>query len=293
MTKITRPQIFLDSGNPEDTKKAKSLLGFLDGQTTNPSLVAKNPEVEKFLKKGKKLSEKELLDLYRQIIQQIGGIIPGPISAEVYADWDTPVERLVEQAEMMSAWGKNIYIKFPVIPLALTAAEQFVKKGGKVNMTLVFDLFQSAAVYRATQGAHHSPFISPFVGRWDDRGYSGLDLIKNIVRQYKGYYRKANLKESPVKVLSASIRSLDHLYGSIFYGANILTIPLGIIQEWIGDGMWIPDTTYRVPTHEKKSLIYHDVALPEPGSYDIQNISGSLLSEGLAKFLADWNKLIQ
>lgn len=293
MTKITRPQIFLDSGNPDDTKKAKSLLGFLDGQTTNPSLVAKNPEVAKYLKKGKKLTEKELLSLYKGIIQNICAIIPGPVSAEVYADWDTPGERLLEQAHMMSEWGRNVYIKFPVVPNALEAASQFVQKGGKVNMTLVFDLTQSSAVYAATVSAKHPPFISPFVGRWDDRGYMGLDLIKNIARQYKGYYKKAHLKESPVKILSASIRSLDHLYGSIFYGADIVTIPLSIIEEWIGDGMWIPDTTYRAPTHEKKSLIYEDLPLKRKEEYDIPNVQGSLLSEGLAKFLADWNKLIQ
>ncbi len=293
MTTITRPQIFLDSGNPDDTKKAKSLLGFLDGQTTNPSLVAKNPEVERFLKKGKKLTEKDLLNLYKQLIQSIGALIPGPVSAEVYADWNTPVERLLEQAHMMSEWSRNIYIKFPVIPNALEAAHTFTEKGGKVNMTLVFDLNQSSAVYATTATAKVAPFISPFVGRWDDRGYIGLDLIKNIARQYKVYYKKARLKESPVKILSASIRSLDHLYGSMFYGADIVTIPLSIVEEWIGDGMWIPDTTYRVPTYERKSLIYSEVPLKKREEYDIPDVKGSLLSDGLAKFLADWNKLIQ
>lgn len=293
MTKITRPQIFLDSGNPEETKKAKSLLGFLDGQTTNPSLVAKNPEVARYLKKGKKLKEKELLDLYKQLIQSISTLIPGPVSAEVYADWDTPVERLLEQAQMMSEWGRNVYIKFPVIPNALNAANQFIEKGGKVNMTLVFDLTQSSVVYAATSSAKYAPFISPFVGRWDDRGYIGLDLIKNIARQYKNYYKKARLKESPVKILSASIRSLDHLYGSMFYGADIVTIPVSIVEEWIGDEMWIPDTTYRVPTNARKSLIYTEIPLKKREEYDISDVPGSLLSEGLAKFLADWNKLIQ
>lgn len=293
MTKITRPQIFLDSGNPDDTKKAKSLLGFLDGQTTNPSLVAKNPEIASFLKKGKKLTEKELLDIYKQLIQRISTLIPGPVSAEVYADWDTPVERLLEQAQMMSEWGRNVYIKFPVIPNALAAASQFAQKGGKVNMTLVFDLVQSSAVYATVATAQHAPFISPFVGRWDDRGYIGLDLIKNIARQYKGYYKKENRKESPVKILSASIRSLEHLYGSMFYRADIITIPLSLIEEWIIDGMWIPDTTYRVPTHEKKSLIYEDIPLKKLEDYGISNTEESLLSEGLAKFLGDWNKLIQ
>src|SRR3989344_1507695 len=181
---IKLPKIFLDSGNPQDTKKAKGLLGFLDGQTTNPSLVAKNPEVQKFIESGKKLSSKELLKFYRDIIGEMEKQIAGAISVEVYADWETKAAEMLKQAENMSSWGRNIYIKFPTIPEGVRAAAEFVKKGGRVNMTLVFDQNQAGAVYAATLPSKQPAFVSPFIGRWDDRGYYGLDLVKNIVKMY-------------------------------------------------------------------------------------------------------------
>src|SRR3989338_8815064 len=106
---IKLPKIYLDSGNPEETKRAKGILGFIDGQTTNPSLVAKNPEVVTFLSQGKKLTEKELYDFYKQIVTEIQKELSGPLSVEVYADWDTKAAAMLTQAEEMSTWGKNIY----------------------------------------------------------------------------------------------------------------------------------------------------------------------------------------
>lgn len=294
---IKLPKVFLDSGNPEDTKKAKGILGFIDGQTTNPSLVAKHPDVAKFLEKGKKLTEQELLKFYRQIIREIGSQISGPVSVEVYADWNTKAETMLKQAEEMYTWGKNCYVKFPVIPEGLKAAHEFVKKGGRVNMTLVFDQQQSAAVYLAVnshpnkkpQGA----FISPFAGRWDDRGYLGLDLVRNIIRQYKEYDAKLHIKKSSLLVLSASIRNLEHLYGSIFLGADILTVPLKIIYEWVEAERWMPDTRYRIKTNGLKALLYEHVPLKKDFlDYAVGKGKSFLLDEGLAKFVKDWKNLI-
>src|SRR3990167_9992015 len=110
------PKIFLDSGNPKDTKRAKSLLGFLDGQTTNPSLVLKHPEAQKYLADGKKFTSDELLNFYQQIIIELDAQLAGPISVETYADWETSSDEMLEQAREMKKWGNNIYIKFPSIP---------------------------------------------------------------------------------------------------------------------------------------------------------------------------------
>lgn len=291
---IKLPKIFLDSGNPEETKKAKGILGFLDGQTTNPSLVAKHPEVAQFLAQGKKLTEKELLDFYKQIIQEIAKEIAGPISAEVYADWNTSAETMLKQAEEMFSWGKNISVKFPTIPEGLRAANEFVKKGGRVNMTLVFNQLQAAAVYAATIPTVQPAFLSPFIGRWDDRGFLGLDTVKNIIKMYRKFDKQRNVKKSHVEVLAASIRNLDHFYASIFLGADILTIPLKVMYEWIQEEKWIPNNTYTIESHGLKPILYEDIGFkPDYSSYKIEKIDGDLLDEGLKKFVADWQNLLK
>ena len=290
---IRLPKIFLDSGDPEETKKAKSLLGFLDGQTTNPSLVAKNPDVQAYLAKGNKLKEEELLNMYRQIIEQIDKQIAGPISVETYADWNTKADQMLAQAKEMHKWGRNIYIKFPTIPEGVKAANEFVKGGGKVNMTLVFDQNQAAAVYAATLPTFQPAFISPFIGRWDDRGYRGLDLVKNIIKMYKEFDAKRNEHKQHVEVLAASIRSLDHFYASIFLGADIVTIPMSIIREWIEQERWVPDEKYRIDTQGLHAILYKEMAYHDDYTqYEVTKEENSLLDEGLNKFVTDWNNLL-
>ncbi len=291
---IKLPKIFLDSGNPEETKKAKGILGFIDGQTTNPSLVAKHPEVARFLEQGKKLTEQELLNFYKQIIQEIGKEIAGPISAEIYADWNTSSEEMLKQADEMFTWGKNIYIKFPTIPEGLQAAHAFVAKGGRVNMTLVFNQVQAAAVYAATTATAQPAFLSPFIGRWDDRGFLGLDAVKNIIKMYRKFDKQRNVKKSHVEVLAASIRNLDHFYASIFLGADILTIPLKVMYEWMQDEKWVPNNTYTIEAHGLKPILYEDISFKNDFSaYEIQKIDGNLLDEGLKKFVSDWQNLLK
>lgn len=291
---IKLPKIFLDSGNPEETKKAKGLLGHLDGQTTNPSLVAKHPEVQKILSQGKKLSEQDLLKFYRQIIGEIEKEIAGSISVEVYADWDTTASQMLKQAENMFSWGKHIHIKFPSTSEGVKAAHEFVKNKGRVNMTLVFEQVQAAASYAATLGNSETHFVSPFIGRWDDRGFDGLDVTKNIIRMYKQFNKKLNVRKSHILVLAASIRNLEHLYSSIFMGADILTVPFKIIQEWISHEKWMPDEHYRAPKNGLKSIIYEDIPFRKNfEEYKIERVEGDLLDEGLKKFVSDWNNLLK
>lgn len=291
---IKLPKIFLDSGNPDDTKKAKSLLGFLDGQTTNPSLVLKHPDAQKYVAEGKKFTSEELLAFYKQIISELDAQLSGPISVETYADWETTSDMMLEQARDMRTWGKNIYIKFPSIPEGIKAANTFVKEGGNVNMTLVFDQIQAAAVYATTLPAMKTSFISPFVGRWDDRGYKGLDVIKNIAKMYRDFDAKRNEKKKHIEILSASIRHLTHFYGSIVYGADILTVPMSIIEQWITeDERFMPDESYRPDTQGLKSIMYQELPYHDDYTkYPFERTQGSLLDEGLTKFAADWNSLL-
>ena len=288
------PKIFIDSGDPEETRKAKNLLGFLDGQTTNPSLVAKNPEIQKYLESGKKLTESELLNMYKEMIKAIEAIIPsGAISIETYADWDTSASTMLKQAEDMATWTRNAYIKFPTIPEGLKAAHEFVKNGGRVNMTLVFDQTQAAAVYSATLEAKQPAFISPFIGRWDDRGMAGIDIVKNIIKMYKKFDKELQDKKQHVEVLAASIRSMDHFYASMALGADILTVPFSVLKEWMLEEKWIPDTNYRPKTDGLHSLVYEEIQYHADFSqYDIKHEKGSLLDEGVEKFVKDWKKLL-
>lgn len=289
------PKIFIDSGDPDEARRAKNLLGFLDGQTTNPSLVAKNPDVQKYIESGKKFTEEELLARYKEMIQSVEDVLPsGAISVETYADWDTKAADMLKQAEDMYTWGRNIYIKFPTLPEGLKAAHEFVKQGGRINMTLVFDQQQAAAVYAATLEAKQPNFVSPFVGRWDDRGYNGLDLIKNIVKMYKHFDKQRNAENAHVEVLSASIRTMDHFYASMVLGADILTVPFKILQQWMQEEKWIPDQHYRPKTDGLHALLYEEVPFNSDYThYKVERIEGSLLDEGVGKFVSDWKKLLK
>ncbi len=288
---MSLPKFFLDSCDPAATREMKSTVGKIDGQTTNPTLLVKNPEVQKRIQGGK-IKEVDLLALYKQAIQEVDSVIPGgAISIEVYADWNTPAKEMLRQAESMYAWIPNAYMKFPTIPEGLKAAYEFTSKGGRVNMTLVFDQEQAAAVYSATRNTKSPAFVSPFLGRWDDRGYQGVDLVKNIVQMYRSFDKKQ--KSVPhVDVLAASIRTMDHFYASIAYGADIITAPLATFQRWVSEGRKVPET-FEVSTKNLQPIPYKDLGYTDDfASYTIDQSESGLLNQGLTKFVSDWDGLI-
>ena len=213
-------------------------LGFLDGQTTNPTLISKNPEARRKLEQGKKFTPRETLAFYRGVVNTISGLIPGgSVSIEVYADASTPAEEMLKQGREMFDWIPNAHIKFPTSREGLKAAQQAVKEGLRVNMTLVFSQEQAAAVDVATKGARKSQvFLSPFIGRLDDRGENGMDLIANIIRMY----RKG---DGHVEVLTASVRNLDHFLYALKLGSDIITAPYDILKRWGDKGFPFPAPT--------------------------------------------------
>jgi transaldolase len=134
-----KTRIFLDGGNPKETREIIALLGFLDGQTTNPTLISRNPEAKKSLDRGERFSEKEIFNFYQQVVQEISRLIPdGSISIEVYADLQTTAEKMLLQGKEMFSWIPNAHIKFPSAREGLRAAQQAVKEKMRVNMTLCF-----------------------------------------------------------------------------------------------------------------------------------------------------------
>ncbi len=279
-------RIFVDGGNPDETREAIDILGFLDGQTTNPTLIAKNPGVRQRLEKGNKFAKGEIIDYYREVVKTISAMIPqGSISVEVYADAITKAEAMLEQGREMFSWIPNAHIKFPTSAEGLKAAGQAVREGMRVNLTLCFSQSQAAAVYAATKGAKRGDvFVSPFIGRLDDRGENGMDLIANIVRMYAQ-------GDGHVEVLTASVRNEEHLLYAIKLGSDIITSPFKILKEWGQGGTSMPGPDFEYKRPKLKPIPFEEIDLDrEWQEYDIRH---DLTDHGMKRFSDDWNALIK
>lgn len=281
-----KSKIFLDSGDPAETKQILGLLGFLDGQTTNPTLVAKNPHARERFERGEKFTESEIYDFYKQVIQDISALIPnGSVSIEVYADEHTTAEAMFKQGQEMNTWIPNAHIKYPTIPAGLAAAEQSIAAGMRVNMTLCFSQEQAAAVYAATRGAKQGDvFLSPFIGRLDDRGENGMSFIANVCQLFK-------TSDAHVEVLAASVRTVPHLLQSIALGSDNITAPFSVLEQWAKAGMPLPDENFMYSPGGLQDIPFSNVDLNK--SWQEYNIDHELTASGVARFASDWNQLIK
>lgn len=190
-------EIFLDTANIEEIKQVQS-LGLLDGITTNPSIISKSGRV------------------FREVIAEICAITKGPVSAEVLAvDYET----ILKEGRELSKIAKNVVVKVPLIPEGLKAVHTFSKEGIKTNVTLCFSANQ--ALLAAKAGA---TYISPFIGRLDDIGHTGMDLIGEIRTIYDNYEFETN-------ILAASIRNPIHFKEAALVGADCATIPYSVFQQ--------------------------------------------------------------
>src|SRR5262249_15197396 len=136
---MTRPKtkILVDGGDPQETRRAKELLGFVDGQTTNPSLIAKKPHIKELITSGHKLSSRDELEEYKKIVQTISPLVgEAGVSIEVFSDQDTSAQEMFNQGREMYSWIPNAYIKYPCTGEGLRAAQMSVKQGIRVNLTL-------------------------------------------------------------------------------------------------------------------------------------------------------------
>ena len=189
-------KFFIDTANIAQIKEVNE-LGVLDGVTTNPSLVAK-----------------EKRD-FKELILEICSIVRGPVNAEVVS---LEAGGMVEEARIVAGWAENIVVKIPMTPSGLKAVKILSAEGIKTNVTLVFSLSQ--AVLAAHAGA---TFVSPFVGRLDDIGSDGIELVRQCVEVYKNYGYTA-------EIISASIRGNLHVMDSALAGAHIVTVPYSILM---------------------------------------------------------------
>lgn len=280
-----KTKIFLDSGNPDETREIIKLLGFLDGQTTNPTLISKNPASQKLLQMGKKFSSREIFDFYRKIVKELSFLMPnGSISIEVYADSKTTAEEMLEQGRKMFKWIPNAHIKYPITNAGLEAANQSVREGLRVNMTLCFNQKQAAAVYAATIGAKKGDiYISPFVGRLDDIGINGMDLIKNTIRMYKN-------SDGHINILTASARNIDHFLYALKLGSDIITAPFAVLKQWAETGMRLPGNDFNYTPINLLPIQYQNLDLRQ--DWRKFDISDQLTDKGIEKFSQDWNNLL-
>lgn len=281
----TKTKILVDGGDPDETRRIKQLLGFVDGQTTNPSLIAKNPDIRKRIESGRPLSAQEESEAYKRIVQEISPLVgDAGVSIEVFADLGTRAERMLEQGREMFTWIPNAYIKYPCTHEGLRAVQISVREGIRVNVTLCFSQEQAAAVYGASKGTAAPAYVSPFVGRLDDRGENGMDLIRNIRRMYDS-------GDQHVKILAASIRHLDHLLAAFAYGADLVTVPAKVLDEWAAKGFPLPgkDFDYRGKTSQGQTLTpipYKSLNLNEP--WESFDIAHELTTKGIQKFVEDY-----
>ena len=290
LTNKPKTKIIVDGGDPNETLRVKVLIGFVDGQTTNPSLVAKNPDIKRLIASGRRLSSQEERNEYKKIVQSISPLVgDAGVSIEVFADLGTRAEEMLAQGQEMFAWIPNAYIKYPCTHEGLRVAQMSVQKGIRVNMTLCFSQEQAAAVYAATKGAKEPVYVSPFVGRLDDRGENGMDLVRNIKTMYAG-------GDGHVHVLAASIRSVNHLLCSFALSAELATVPTTVLEEWAATGFPMPDQDFRYRALDAagkvlKALPYKELDLNLP--WESFDIAHELTTKGIQKFVADYQSTLK
>ncbi|GFN22993.1 MAG: fructose-6-phosphate aldolase [Thermoanaerobacteraceae bacterium] len=211
-------RIFLDTANIDEIKAAND-LGIISGVTTNPSLVARE---------GRPL---------RQVVEEICHIVDGPVSAEVISQ-DAP--GMVREARDLASIHPNVVVKIPMTAEGLKAVKQLSAEGIKTNVTLIFSANQ--ALLAALAGA---TYVSPFVGRLDDISHRGMEILSDLVPIFAQY-------GFSTEIIAASIRHPLHVLEAARLGADIATVPYGVLNQ----------------------MIKHP-----------------LTDAGLARFLADWEKL--
>ncbi len=192
-------QIFLDTANLDAIRKYND-MGILDGVTTNPTLLAKE--------------NSDPIEIMKEIIR----IVKGPVSLEVVS---TDIDGMLEEAHRLARFGTNAVIKIPMTPDGLKAIKRLSSEGIKTNCTLVFSPNQ--AILAAKAGA---TYVSPFIGRLDDAGHDGMQVIRDIVQIFRNY-------NFSTKVLVASVRHPVHVVEAAKIGADVITMPPDVLEKMI------------------------------------------------------------
>ena len=307
-------QYLLDSGDPNEYRSISTLAKehheVLFGATTNPTLIAKKLA-------GKKVSQDEAFELQKQIVMEILDIVPGPVSAEVYADETTTADQMIEQGRTIAKWHERIVVKLPTTLEAFKARTTLRREKILINNTLVFSQQQVLAVClhekllqqegsiendwpasnASRSDAGWPPFISPFVGRLDDKGEDGIALIEHAMRQKRAH------NFTPLILLS-SVRKLEHVKRGIDCEVDLMTSPGKVYEEWFPltaeQRTAIDSKAYAT---NLKTIDYWD---PDPELLAIDSVDSfmealvagvidirhDLTDTGLTRFAQDWQTII-
>jgi len=192
-------QIFMDSANVKAIRDAVE-HGLIDGVTTNPSLIAKEGGD------------------FRNVIEQICQIVPGPVSVEVVG---TTHEQMVAEGREIAKIADNVVVKIPMLKEGLRAVRELSQEDIRVNVTLVFSAAQGLLAAKA--GA---TYVSPFVGRLDDIAHVGMDVVRDIVAIYQNF-------ALPAQVLAASLRHPVHFVEAALAGAHVVTVPPAVLEQLV------------------------------------------------------------
>ncbi len=227
-------KLYLDTANVQEIREIHA-LGVLDGVTTNPSLVARalRQAGERFE------SEDAFYERFTEIVREIASIVRAPVSAEALA---SEADAMVEEGRKLAALSEHVVVKLPISEAGLRACRALADEGVAVNMTLVFSANQALLAARA--GAR---YVSPFLGRVDDIGWDGVELVRTIREIF-------DVHDLDTEIIAASVRHPQHVTASALAGADIATVPYGVL----------------------KSMIQHP-----------------LTKIGMERFLADWEKAKQ
>jgi transaldolase len=195
-------RIFLDTANIDEIRQA-ARLGVISGVTTNPSLVAKEKRAD-----------------MKAVVREVSSIVEGPISAEVLS---LEPQVMIREAREVSSWSPNVVVKIPVSASGLEAISALSKEGIRTNLTLCFSLNQ--AILGAIAGA---TYVSAFVGRLDDAGHDGMQVVAEIVEIFDNY--RDRLK---TQVIAASIRHPLHVVAAAKARAHIATVPYSVLMQMV------------------------------------------------------------
>ncbi len=193
-------KFFIDTADVNEIKMANE-RGWVDGVTTNPTLIAKS---------GRD---------FHEVIKEICKITTGPVSAEVIS---LKADEMVKEGQILAKLADNVVVKVPMCEDGMIAVKKFTAMGIKTNVTLVFSVVQ--ALLAAKAGAS---MVSPFVGRLDDIGTDGMSMVADVVQMYQQY-------DFTTEVLVASVRSPLHIQHAAIMGADIATIPYKVMQQMTG-----------------------------------------------------------
>jgi transaldolase len=296
-------KFLLDSGDPIEYREiaalAKEKGTELWGATTNPSLIAKKLA-------GEKVTQEKALDLQKELVMEILEIVPGAVSAEVYAETTTTAEQMIEQGRDIAKWHERIYVKLPTTLAGFKARTALRKEGIVINNTLVFSQEQVYAIclheqlvekeYNVTNKFWPS-FISPFLGRLDDIGEDGIAMLRHSME-----LKNRQFRPEITWMLSASIRNTYHVKETIAANAEIMTAPATVYKEWFNlseeqkkslenPAKNLQEIPQWQPSDEIKNIQTIE-ALLQAMETAVLNIKHPLTDKGIEKFTADWKTII-